>query len=58
MNLKDDYNKIAQHALDEKKALAMDKWVVAHLPAYYIMVADDFTANCPNVQKYKEKKAF
>ena len=45
MNLKDDYNKISQHALDEKKAKAMDKWVVAHLPAYYIMVADDFTAS-------------
>ena len=58
MNLKDDYNRISQLALDEKKALAMDKWVVAHLPAYYIMVADDFTATCPNVQKYKEKKAF
>jgi len=59
MNLRDDYNRIAQHALDEKKAKAMDKWVVAHLPAYYIMIADDFTASCPNVQKYKaEKKAF
>ena len=58
MNLKDDYNKISQLALDEKKAKVMDKWVVAHLPAYYIMVADDFTATCPNVQKYKEKKAF
>ncbi len=59
MNLKDDYNKIAQHALDEKKAKAMDKWVGAHLPAYYIMIADDFTATCPNVQKYKaDKKAF
>jgi peptidyl-prolyl cis-trans isomerase SurA len=59
MNLKDDYNKIAQHALDEKKAKAMDKWVVAHLPAYYIMIADDFASTCPSVQKYKaDKKAF
>jgi len=59
MNLKDDYNQIAQHALDEKKAKAMDKWVVTHLPNYYIMIADDFTATCPSVQKYKyEKKAF
>ena len=62
LNLKDDYNQIAQHALDEKKAKAMDKWVVAHLPAYYIMIADDFAATCPNVQKYKadknDKKAF
>jgi len=57
MNLKDDYNKISKLAIDEKKAKVMDKWVVAHLPAYYIMVADDFTATFPNVQKYKEKKA-
>lgn len=64
MNLKDDYNLIAQHALDEKKARAMDKWVVTHLSNYYIMIADDFTATCPSVQKYKadkkaeDKKAF
>jgi len=65
MNLKDDYNKISQLALDEKKARAMDKWVVAHLPTYYIMIADDFASACPNVQKYKydksdkaDKKAF
>ena len=64
MNLKDDYNLIAQHALDEKKARTMDKWVVTHLSNYYIMIADDFTATCPSVQKYKadkkaeDKKAF
>jgi peptidyl-prolyl cis-trans isomerase SurA len=58
MNLKDDYNKIAQFALDEKKAKAMDKWLASKLPTYYIMVADDFNADCPNVQKYASKKAF
>jgi len=59
LNLKDDYNKISQLALDEKKAKVMDKWVVTHLPNYYIMIADDFAATCPSVQKYKaDKKAF
>lgn len=58
MNLKDDYNKIAQMALEEKKAKAMDKWVSEHLPNYYIMVADDFNASCPDVKKYEAKKAF
>lgn len=59
MNLKDDYNKIAQLALEEKKAKAMDKWLTAKLPTYYIMIADDFSAKCPNVQKYNAtKKAF
>jgi peptidyl-prolyl cis-trans isomerase SurA len=58
MNMKDDYNKIAQIALEEKKAKAMDKWLAAKLPTYYIMIADDFSADCPNVQKYISKKSF
>ena len=58
MNLKDDYNKIAQLALEEKKAKAMDKWIASKLPTYYIMIADDFTSACPSVQKYLSKKAF
>jgi len=62
MNMKDDYNKIAQLALEEKKAKAMDKWLAAKLPTYYVMIADDFSAECPNVQKYlsssNTKKAF
>ncbi len=58
MNLKDDYNKIAQLALEEKKAKAMDKWLASKLPTYYIMIADDFNADCPNVQKYVSKKSF
>ena len=58
MNMKDDYNKIAQFALEEKKAKAMDKWLAAKLPTYYIMVADDYSASCPTVQKYNSKKSF
>ena len=58
MNIKDDYNKIAQHALEEKKAKVMDKWLSSKLPTYYIMVADDLSASCTNVQKYLSKKGF
>lgn len=58
MNLRDDYNKVAQLALEEKKAKAMDKWLTSKLPTYYIMVADDFSASCPGVQKYVSKKSF
>jgi peptidyl-prolyl cis-trans isomerase SurA len=58
MNMKDDYNKIAQHALEEKKAKAMDKWLATKVPTYYIMVADDYSASCPNIQKYVSKKSF
>jgi len=58
MNMKDDYNKIAQLALEEKKAKAMDKWLASKLPTYYILVADDMSASCPSVQKYISKKSF
>ena len=58
MNLKDDYNKISQLALEEKKAKAMDKWLTTKIPGYYIMVADDFSADCPSMLKYTSKKTF
>jgi peptidyl-prolyl cis-trans isomerase SurA len=58
MNIKDDYNKIAQLALEEKKAKAMDKWITAKLPTYYVMIADDYSSSCPNLQKYLPKKSF
>jgi len=58
MNLKDDYNKIAQLALEEKKAKAMDKWLVTKMPTYYIMIADNYSADCLNMQKYISKKSF
>ena len=58
MNLKDDYNKISQLALEEKKAKAMEKWLMSRIPTYYIMVSDEIGTDCPNVQKYLSKKAF
>jgi len=47
-NLKDDYNKIAQRALEEKKQQALEKWFKDHIPNYYITVDKDYT-NCNNV---------
>jgi peptidyl-prolyl cis-trans isomerase SurA len=58
MNLKDDYNKISQFALEEKKAQAMDKWLTTKMPTYYIIVADDALGECPTLQKYISKKSF
>ena len=58
MNLHDDYNRISDLALEQKKALAMDKWIQAHLPTYYIMVADDMVSECPSLGKYVQKKSF
>jgi peptidyl-prolyl cis-trans isomerase SurA len=51
LNLRDDYNKIAQSALEEKKYQALDKWLKAHIPSYYIMV-DQENASCPQLKKW------
>jgi peptidyl-prolyl cis-trans isomerase SurA len=60
MNLQDDYSKISQMALEEKKGLALDKWLKARIPTYYIMVDNITSADCPQVQKYAstETKGF
>jgi peptidyl-prolyl cis-trans isomerase SurA len=58
MNIKDDYNRISQLALEQKKSQAMDKWLAAKLPTYYVMVSDDFTSECPTLTKYVSKKTF
>jgi len=47
-NLKDDYNKIAQRATEEKKQQVLEKWFKDHIPTYYITVDKEYT-NCNNV---------
>jgi peptidyl-prolyl cis-trans isomerase SurA len=49
-NLKDDYNKIAIKALEEKKEKAIEKWFMTKLPTYYIMVDKEFQ-DCEKVKK-------
>jgi peptidyl-prolyl cis-trans isomerase SurA len=51
MNLRDDYNKIKQAALEEKKFQTIDKWLNSHIPNYYIMV-DPEKAHCQQLQKW------
>ena len=59
MNLHDDYSKISNFALEEKKAKTLDKWLQAKIPTYYVMVDPDTEADCPILKKYNtDKKAF
>jgi peptidyl-prolyl cis-trans isomerase SurA len=52
MNLRDDYSRIAQSTLEQKKSQTLEKWIKTKLPTYYIMV-DNATGNeCPDIQKY------
>ncbi|MFC4263171.1 peptidylprolyl isomerase [Ferruginibacter yonginensis] len=41
-NLRDDYNKIAQRALEEKKENAIEAWFNKKLSSYYIMIDPEF----------------
>jgi len=52
MNLQDDYSKISQFALEEKKAKAIEKWLEAKIPTYYVMVDPETQANCTGLKKY------
>jgi peptidyl-prolyl cis-trans isomerase SurA len=50
-NLKDDYNRIATRALEDKKNEALDAWFIKKIPGYYIMLDDDYKS-CPSMQKW------
>ena len=58
MNLQDDYSRISQFALEEKKAKTLEKWLAARIPTYYIMVDPGTSADCPALVKFNDKKAY
>jgi peptidyl-prolyl cis-trans isomerase SurA len=51
MNLKDDYDKIAQIALEEKKYIALEKWMNSRISTYYVMLQPD-AGNCTQLNKW------
>jgi peptidyl-prolyl cis-trans isomerase SurA len=50
-NLKDDYDKVAQRALEDKKNDALEKWFTKKIPSFYINISDDYKS-CPEIQKW------
>jgi peptidyl-prolyl cis-trans isomerase SurA len=52
-NLKDDYNKIATRALEEKKETALEKWFDLKTRGYYIYIDDEFKS-CKSLQHWIE----
>jgi peptidyl-prolyl cis-trans isomerase SurA len=52
LNMTDDYTKISDLALGEKRAKALDKWVRTITPTYYIMIEETIAGKCPLVKKY------
>ena len=50
-NLKDDYNRISQRALEDKKNEALEKWFTKNIPTYYINVDSEYNG-CPEMKKW------
>ncbi|MDQ6890015.1 MAG: peptidylprolyl isomerase, partial [Bacteroidota bacterium] len=50
-NLHDDYDKVAQRALEEKKNEVLEKWFGKKIPSFYVNIADEFK-NCPEMNKW------
>lgn len=50
-NMKDDYNKIAQRALEEKKNNTLEKWFNEKISTYYIKVDDEYKS-CEQMSKW------
>jgi len=52
-NLLDDYNKISQSAIEQKKEDALEKWFNDKIKNYYIRIDEDYKT-CPNLKKWIE----
>lgn len=51
-NLMDDYNRIAQRALESKKNEALEKWFKEHIPTYFVSIDKDFNS-CDSIKDWK-----
>ncbi len=52
-NMRDDYSKIADRALEQKKEDAIEKWFTGKISNYYIKVDPDFQT-CESMKKWVE----
>lgn len=50
-NMKDDYNKIAQRALEEKKNNTLDRWFSEKISTYFIKVDEEYKS-CDQMSKW------
>jgi peptidyl-prolyl cis-trans isomerase SurA len=55
-NLKDDYNRVSQRALEIKKQQEMEKWFLSKVPNYYIKVDPQFES-CEMMQTWNRYSA-
>ena len=55
-NLKDDYDKVAQRALEEKKNDVLDAWFSKKIPTFYVNISKDYKS-CPELKSWVENSA-
>ncbi len=55
-NLVDDYARIQEVALEQKKQQEMEKWVERRLPTYYIRIAPEYRT-CPDLEAWNRAGA-
>lgn len=51
-NLRDDYNRVAQRALEEKKNGVLEKWFKEHIPTYYVLIDREY-AGCTGLDDWR-----
>lgn len=51
-NLKEDYDRIAKRAIEEKKNGALEKWFREHIPTYYISIDKEFNT-CSGLEQWR-----
>jgi peptidyl-prolyl cis-trans isomerase SurA len=51
-NLKEDYNRISQRAMEEKKTAALESWFKEHIPTYFISIDKEFS-NCKGLEEWR-----
>jgi peptidyl-prolyl cis-trans isomerase SurA len=55
-NLKDDYDRVATRALEEKKNDVLEAWFNTKIPTYYIMIDNEYK-DCPEMEKWQKSTA-
>ncbi len=50
-NLKDDYDRVAQRAIEIKKQSALEKWFTDKIPTYYLMIDNEFN-DCRTIENW------
>ena len=53
-SIKDDYSRISQRALEEKRNTVLEKWFQTHIPNYYIVIDKEFSG-CESVKEWAGK---